>query len=130
MTSNNRLVRAFILLLLLLSASAVALAQHETMTYYISAARIARVRSCPELTCDVVARFARGTPIEVIGTVQGDFVSGSAEWAHITLDGTDAYIHASLTSLTAPSHTSGVRAFHSDAQHLPASPHAPVNDHP
>jgi hypothetical protein len=66
----------------------------------------------------------------VIETVQGDSVSGSTEWAHIILDGADAYIHGSLTSLTVPAHTNTIHSFHSGAQHHTASPHAPVNDHP
>jgi hypothetical protein len=47
MHQNNHRVRILILPLVLLSVSAVALAQHETTRHYISTARTARARRRP-----------------------------------------------------------------------------------
>lgn len=87
---------AFLLTIFLLTLSVFA-----QETYYVSA-RTARVRSCPETSCSIVARLRRGTAVQVLETVEGDAVSGNTTWYRIEARGREGYIHSSLVTTTPP----------------------------
>ena len=56
----------------------------------------AHVRACPRTTCDILAKFAPGTEVEVLGAVSGETVYGIDIWYEINLEDGSAYIHSEL----------------------------------
>jgi hypothetical protein len=77
-------------------------AAQDGATFVIGAER-ARARSCPHMDCTIMTWLEPGMPVEVLGTLEGDALSGSSQWYHISLNGLDGYVHSSLvTTTTAP----------------------------
>ena len=58
----------------------------------------AHIRACPRTSCDIVAKYAPGTEVEVIGKVAGETVYGTDIWFEINFDGGSAYIHSELAA--------------------------------
>ena len=56
----------------------------------------ANIRACPRTNCEIVANFAPGTEIVVVGRVEGETVYQTDVWLEIRLDGGSAYIHSEL----------------------------------
>jgi len=56
----------------------------------------ANIRSCPSTSCAVVANFAPGTEVDVLGSETGETVFGTDVWLEISLDGGGAFIHSAL----------------------------------
>ena len=56
----------------------------------------ARVRSCPETTCDIIDRLESGATVRAIQEVEGTLVNGSVKWIEVEHDGASGYIHSSL----------------------------------
>lgn len=61
----------------------------------------ANARSCPQVSCGVVTRLAKGTVIEVTEVVEGDKYNGTTKWLKISVNGRTAYVHGSLAKLAA-----------------------------
>ncbi len=91
-------MRKLILVVLLLSLARSAMAQ-DSATDVIGVER-ARARSCPQTDCTIITNLDPGTPIQILGTVDGETVRGSTQWYHISLNGLDAYVHSSLVTTT------------------------------
>lgn len=70
----------------------------DMMTVRTSDGKSARVRSCPELSCVILAGLEDGTEIHSLGEVRGSEVRGSAIWIEFKLQGKSAYIHSSLVT--------------------------------
>jgi len=58
----------------------------------------AHIRSCPSTTCDIVAKFAPGTEIDVIESVRGETVYETDVWLEIDFEGGSAFIHSELVA--------------------------------
>ncbi|MCY3833805.1 MAG: SH3 domain-containing protein [Chloroflexi bacterium] len=58
----------------------------------------ANVRACPSTTCDIVARYAPGTEVDVVGEATGETVYGTDVWLEIRLNDGSAYIHSELVA--------------------------------
>lgn len=71
-------------------------------TYYSEGNNI-NVRSCPELSCEVVDVLTFAEEIEIIdSSYHGDAVSGDTRWMQAVVNGELAYVHSSLVSSTRP----------------------------
>lgn len=70
------------------------------VTWYVT--NNANGRACERTDCAVVARLSRGSSVSVVGSVEGESVSGSAIWKEAIYDGQRVYIHSSLLSQNAP----------------------------
>jgi hypothetical protein len=82
---------------------------------YCSGQKSINGRACSRLTCAVVATFAPGDTVKVLGSVQGDTVGGSALWYRVNADGTDVYIHSSLIAQKTKSLGQGTASSSQDA---------------
>lgn len=119
------IIAVFAALFMLVSALFVVQAQDDHTTQYIHTSRTARVRTCPEVSCEVIAHLPDGAAIEVVESVHGDTIGGSAEWEHVIVEGEHGYVHGSLTSEVAPAHSDT-----SVPPHNPSSepvPHTPIH---
>ena len=58
----------------------------------------ANIRACPRMNCEIVANFAPGTEVDVIGQVSGETVYGTDIWLEIGINGSAAYIHSELVA--------------------------------
>jgi len=58
----------------------------------------AHIRSCPSTTCDIVAKFAPGTEVDVIESVRGETVYETDVWLEIGFEGGSAFIHSELVA--------------------------------
>jgi len=58
----------------------------------------AHIRSCPRTNCEIVAKYAPGTEVEVIGEVVGEAVYGTDTWYEIKFEAGSAYIHSELAA--------------------------------
>ena len=77
------------------SAAVASSAKHVVLT---AGGANAHVRACPSTSCDIVAKFASGAAVDVLGPVAGETVYGIDVWLEIELDGGGAYIHSSLVA--------------------------------
>ena len=59
----------------------------------------ANIRACPRTSCDIVAKFAPGSEVEVIGRVVGETVYGTDIWLEVSFKGGSAYIHSELAEV-------------------------------
>ena len=59
----------------------------------------ANIRSCPSTSCAVVANFAPGAEVDVLGSTTGETVFGTDVWLEIGLDGGSAFIHSELVAM-------------------------------
>jgi hypothetical protein len=73
-------------------------AQNEVQEVRITTAR-ANVHTCAQLDCSVMATYATGTPLFILGEETGDAVQNNAAWYRIrdSLTGQEGYISAVLT---------------------------------
>lgn len=60
----------------------------------------ANIRSCPRTSCDIVAKFAPGAEVIVIGRAEGETVYGTDVWLEIKLEAGSAYLHSELAEPT------------------------------
>lgn len=58
----------------------------------------AHIRSCPSTSCEIVAKFAPGADVVVLGPVEGDTVYETNVWFEIGFDGGSAFIHSELVA--------------------------------
>ena len=63
----------------------------------------ANVHTCARLDCEVVASYAAGTPLFVLGSEQGDAVRDDPTWYRLrdSLTGDEVYISGALTAVHA-----------------------------
>lgn len=69
-------------------------------TYYTTAN--ANGRECARTTCTRVMTLAVGTAVSVVGTTQGEAVSGTTTWMKLVFNGREMFIHGSLLSTSRP----------------------------
>ena len=72
--------------------------------------RNANIRACPRTTCDILARFAPGTEVDVLGPVSGETVYGIDVWYEIKLDTGSAFIHSELAEISPQSQPGNLSA--------------------
>lgn len=73
----------------------------EPITYYAQA--VVYMRACPSTTCARKNRVAAGEPIEAIGQVEGEAVSGSNKvWYQVEIDGDEGYVYSGVVSQSQP----------------------------
>lgn len=89
----------FVTVCLLLAGVLTLAAQSDSLTVTVNRAN---VRACPETSCRILTRLARGTTVTVLETVQGQRVNGSARWYKVSVDGQDGYLHSSLAGQATP----------------------------
>lgn len=58
----------------------------------------ANIRSCPRTNCEIVAKYAPGEQVEVIGEVAGEAVYGTDIWYEIKIGEDSAFIHSELAA--------------------------------
>ena len=58
----------------------------------------ANIRACPRTSCEIVAKFAPGAEVDVLGRVSGETVYGTNVWLEIGFEGGEAYIHGALAA--------------------------------
>ncbi len=59
----------------------------------------ANIRACPRTSCEIVAKFAPGTEVDVLGRVSGETVYGTDEWLEIGFEGGRAFIHSEIVEV-------------------------------
>ena len=70
------------------------------LTYYMRVQ--ADVRECARRDCNVVATLESGTPLRVVGEVQGDVITNDARWWVVDLSGRQVFIPNAILSPTNP----------------------------
>lgn len=68
------------------------------MTYFVIGTSGANARTCSQTTCDIATSFSPGTRLDVMGSENGQSVSGSNVWAVVSHNGRTVYVHSSLLS--------------------------------
>lgn len=58
----------------------------------------AHIRACPSTSCEIVAKFAPGADVVVLGRVEGDTVYETNVWFEIDFEGGSAFIHSELVA--------------------------------
>ncbi|MCY4062701.1 MAG: SH3 domain-containing protein [Chloroflexi bacterium] len=58
----------------------------------------AHIRACPRTNCEIVAKYAPGTEVEVIGMVAGETVYGTDAWYEINFEAGSAFLHSELAA--------------------------------
>lgn len=73
------------------------------VTYYVVNA--ANLRPCPNLTdqCAPIVQLTSGTPVSVIGQIEGELFQGSTTWNIIQYNDQTVYTHSTLLSPSPPS---------------------------
>ena len=58
----------------------------------------AHIRACPSTSCEIVAKLAPGTAVDVIGAVKGETVYETDIWLELDFEGGSAFIHSELVA--------------------------------
>lgn len=58
----------------------------------------AYIRACPRTSCEILAKYAPGRELEVIGKVAGETVYGIEVWYEISFEAGSAFIHSELAT--------------------------------
>jgi hypothetical protein len=94
---SNRNTFKIVVFLVLLSLSLFSVVAQEDLTsYVVKGTRPVNARACPRLTCAVLQTFSPDDTILVLESVNGDTVSGSDQWFHVSQEGIDLYVHSTL----------------------------------
>jgi len=93
----------FLTILLLISPSIFSFAQDTTSDYRQTTAT-ANIRSCADITCDVIVQYDPETFFEVDDIVTGTILNDSDEWVQLTDPHlqTTGYVHVSITEPFTP----------------------------
>lgn len=77
--------------------------QAAAETYYINSnGDSVNGRSCSSIDCSVVTSFVVGSQVDVVGSEQGQSVSGSTLWRLVSYNGQSVYVHSGLLSTSRP----------------------------
>ncbi len=75
--------------------------QNNTHVIYHESGQV-NLRACPRLDCAVVATGQNWQEIEVMETVEGEYVFGSSEWRRFMIEDRETYIHSWLATPADP----------------------------
>ena len=115
-------IRSFILGIIVLTLFGSVAAQ--TGTYHVSGDTRVNVRATPSVNAGIVTTLDPGDVVQVIGTAEGDPVSGITTWFRIRIGTREGYIHSVLVSHGLPINATPAPALPDPPANPNASPEA------